>query len=92
MNTEKLSNLAMNDNGFIFDPESGYSYTANETGIFILKRMADGMQRQEIFEQLSEVYDVSEDNFNSDYAHYLLMLEALDLISLKGDTLESGSE
>ena len=22
MNTEKLSNLAMNDNGFIFDPES----------------------------------------------------------------------
>jgi hypothetical protein len=73
MNTEKLSNLAMNDNGFIFDPESGYSYTANETGIFILKRMAEGMQRQEIFEELSEVYEVSEDNFNSDYAHYHLI-------------------
>lgn len=82
MNTEKLSNLAMNDNGFIFDPESGYSYTANETGMFILKRMAEGMQRQDIFKELSEVYGVSEDNFNSDFDHYMLMLEALDMIKL----------
>ena len=82
MNTDKLSNLAMNDNGFIFDPESGYSYTANETGMFILKRMAEGMLRQDIFKELSEVYDVSEDNFNSDFDHYMLMLEALDMIKL----------
>ena len=92
MNTEKLSNLAMNDNGFIFDPESGYSYTANETGIFILKRMAAGMQQQEIFEELSEQYEVSEDNFNSDFNHYMLMLDALDLIEFEGGTLESRSE
>ncbi len=92
MNTEKLSNLAMNDNGFIFDPESGYSYTANETGIFILKRMAAGMKQQEIFEQLSEVYEVSEDNFNSDFSHYMLMLEALGLVAFEGGSLESGSE
>ena len=26
MNVNKLQNLAMNDNGFIFDPNTGYSY------------------------------------------------------------------
>lgn len=80
MNSDKLKNLAMNDNGFIFDPESGYSYTSNETGLFILKQLAAGLDRKEIFKALSEQYEVSEDNFNSDYDHYMLMLEALDMV------------
>lgn len=80
MNSDKLKNLAMNDNGFIFDPESGYSYTSNETGLFILKQLVAGLERKDIFKALSEVYEVSEDNFNSDYDHYLLMLEALDMV------------
>ena len=29
MNTDKMKNLAVNDNGFVFDPSSGYSYSVN---------------------------------------------------------------
>jgi len=27
-----------------------------------------------------DMYEVSEDNFNSDFEHYMLMLESLDMI------------
>lgn len=80
MDSSKLQNLAMNDNGFIFDPNTGYSYTSNETGLYILKLMSMGKTKAEIRAEIMAEYDVSEDNFNSDYEHYLLMLEALSLV------------
>lgn len=81
MNASKLQNLAMNDNGFIFDPSSGYSYTTNETGIFILRQLALGESKESICKSLCETYDCTEDHFNNDYAHFMLMLEALDLVN-----------
>jgi hypothetical protein len=80
MDSSKLQNLAMNDNGFIFDPNTGYSYTSNETGLYILKLMSMGKTKAEIRTAIMAEYDVSEDNFDSDYEHYLLMLEALNLV------------
>ncbi|HOA28704.1 MAG: PqqD family protein [Candidatus Cloacimonetes bacterium] len=80
MDFSKLANLAMNDNGFVFDPNSGYSYTSNETGIYIMKLLAAGKNKDEIREQIMAEYEVNEDSFASDYEHYMLMLEALGLV------------
>ncbi|MCK9334032.1 MAG: PqqD family protein [Candidatus Cloacimonetes bacterium] len=80
METSLLQNLAMNDNGFIFDPISGYSYTSNETGLIILKLLASGLDKAEIRAQIMDEYEVSADNFDSDFEHYLLMLDALNLV------------
>ena len=80
MDSSKLQNLAMNDNGFIFDPNTGYSYTSNETGLYILKLMSMGKTKAEIRAEIMAEYDVSEDNFDSDYEHYLLMLDAVSLV------------
>lgn len=80
MDYSKLQNLAMNDNGFIFDPSSGYSYTSNETGLYIMKLLAQGKDKDAICEQLMAEYEVSTDNFSSDFEHYMLMLEALALV------------
>jgi len=83
MKAEKLQNLAMNDNGFIFDPNTGYSYTTNETGMFIMRRIAQGETREQIMNELCEEYDCSADHFNSDFDHFMLMLDALDLIDFE---------
>ena len=80
MNIENLKQLAMNDNGFIFDPSSGYSYTTNETGLAILKMLAAGMSKEEIRSSILEAYEVNSDNFDSDFDHYTLMLEAFSLV------------
>jgi hypothetical protein len=80
MNFSNLQNLAMNDNGFIFDPNTGYSYTSNETGILILKLLAEGKEKEAIKARLIAEYEVNEDNFESDFEHFMLMLEALALV------------
>ena len=82
MNTDKMKNLAVNDNGFVFDPSSGYSYSVNPTGLLLIKLLSQGMNKEDIYETVCAEYDVSSDNIASDYEHYLLMLEALDLVEL----------
>ncbi len=80
MNTDQLMTLAVNKNGFIFDPENGISYTVNETGLFILQQMQKGRNDQEIIAALDEEYDVASDQARSDLEHYKAMLKALHLV------------
>lgn len=72
--------LAVNKNGFIFDPENGVSYTVNETGLFILQKMQDGLQNGEIISALCSEFDVEKDQARSDYEHFWAMLKALSLV------------
>lgn len=74
--------LAMNDNGFIFDPSSGYSYSANELGIYILRLLNEGQSKEAIIAAIATEYEVTPDNISSDIDHYFLMLESLDLLEL----------
>lgn len=85
MNIEHIRNLAMSDNGFIFDQTTGYSYNTNELGFFILKLLHDGLSRQEIAQRVFAEYEVSEDHFYHDFDHYLMQLEALNLIDEDND-------
>lgn len=80
MNVENLKQLAMNDNGFIFDPSSGYSYTTNPTGLAILKMLAAGREKEEVRAAIQKEYEVEADNFDSDFDHFILMLEAFNLV------------
>lgn len=82
MNSENLAQLAMNDNGFIFDPSSGYSYTSNETGLLVLKALQQGRSEDEIILEMVELYEVSQDQVRSDLDHYYRMLEALKLVKI----------
>ncbi len=80
VNTDQLMTLAVNKNGFIFDPENGISYTVNETGLFILQQMQKGQQEQEIIASLCEEYEVLPDQVRSDLEHYCAMLKSLNLV------------
>ena len=40
---EKLPNLAINHDGFVFDPSTGDSYVMNPTGLAILQGLQDGI-------------------------------------------------
>jgi len=83
MNTDQLMTLAVNKNGFIFDPENGISYTVNETGLFVLQKLQQGMQQDEIIKELCDEYNVSSEQGRSDLEHFMAMLEALDLVNGK---------
>ncbi len=80
VNTSQLTTLAVNKNGFIFDPENGISYTVNETGLFILQKMQNGLPSTEIIEAVCGEFDVENDQARSDYEHFVAMLKALSLV------------
>ena len=44
-----LQQLAISDDGFIFDPTSGQSFTVSDTGLFILKGLKQGNRTSEQF-------------------------------------------
>jgi hypothetical protein len=80
MDTKHIKNLAMSDNGFIFDQTTGYSYNTNELGFYILKLLHDGLSKQEIIQKILTEYEVSEDHVNHDFDYYLMQMAALKLI------------
>mgnify|MGYP000875690300 CR=1 FL=1 len=80
MNTDQLMTLAVNKNGFIFDPENGISYTVNDTGLFILNQMQKGLEQDAILQLLVDEYDVNIEHARSDMEHYMGMLKALRLV------------
>lgn len=80
MNVEYLNNLAMSENGFIFDPKVGYSYNTNETGFFILKLFQQGLSREDIIARVLDEYETSQDHFERDFDHFVMQLRSLGLV------------
>jgi len=52
-----LRALALSDTGFIFDPRTGHSYTANATGLAVLAAMKQGLAPDAIVAQLRTQFD-----------------------------------
>ena len=80
MRSEKVSNLAISDNGFVFDPTTGYSYNTNEMGFFLLKMIEEGFEREDIIQRIMDEYEVSRDNLERDMDFFLLQMKSLGLL------------
>lgn len=76
----KLERLAINDEGFIFDPETGNSYTVNKTGLFIIKLLKEGKNEEEIVKALTEEFEIGEDEAKRDLVDFLEQLRLYGLV------------
>ncbi len=66
----RLVKLAINDEGFVFDPGSGESYVVNPTGLFILKALKDDTKDDEIIKGLCAEFDVSDEDARTGIADF----------------------
>jgi hypothetical protein len=80
MKREKLTDLAINQSGFIFDPATGYSYNANDTAIHIINQLIEGIEVEDIVSQLTSEYEVLRDEALSDVEYFLRVLENYNLV------------
>ena len=78
MNT--LKNLAISDTGFIFDPYSGKTFTANEVGIRIILFLKNGGSLASIQSEIYQEYDISPDQLERDISDFLIQLKEQGLI------------
>ncbi|HON12454.1 MAG TPA: PqqD family protein [Chitinispirillaceae bacterium] len=80
MDIGKLHNLAISSTGFIFDPVTGNSYNANETGVYIIDRLKAGVDVRGIAMELSKEYDVDCDTAEQDILQLIETLRSHFLI------------
>ena len=78
---QKLSHLALNEEGFVFNPLTGDSFQASETGLYILKAIRDGANDSEMARRLAEEYDVTPEEALCDVTDFRSVLKSLGLVS-----------
>jgi len=79
----KLNRLAVSEEGFIFDPETGNSYTVNQTGLFILELLKEGKSQDEIVDALTKEFEVSPEEAQRDLIDFLEQLRLFGLLEEK---------
>ncbi|WP_299525796.1 PqqD family protein, partial [uncultured Lutibacter sp.] len=76
----KLNSLAISDNGFIFKPSTGESFTTNELGLIILSLLKEGKSADEIINEITEEFDVDAISAGRDLYEYLDFLKRENMI------------
>ncbi|NPB05095.1 MAG: PqqD family protein [Aquificae bacterium] len=77
---EKLRRLALNEEGFIFDPETGNSFVTNQTGLFIIKKLREGLSEEEVVKALLEEFEVDEETARRDFYDFVEQLRILGIL------------
>jgi hypothetical protein len=52
------ANIALSENGFVFNPSTGDSFTMNKTGKEVLQLIKEGKDIRQIADLMAEKYDV----------------------------------
>ena len=68
------SNLAISENGFLFFPSTGDSFTLNEIGSSIVGLLKSNKSKGEIIEAIVEEYDIDENSAERDVTDFITQL------------------
>ena len=73
-------NIAISDSGFIFNPDTGESFTANPMGLEILDQLKQGFEFEDIRKKVVDKYKSDMDTVEKDYFDFINMLEQYNLL------------
>lgn len=76
------SNIATSENGFIFNPTTGDSFTSNGIAAEILAYMKLAESEQEIKKRIIDKYEVEPSQLERDWDDYMLQLKEANLLDL----------
>lgn len=80
MDLNKIKNLALSETGFLFDPATGNTYTLNDSAVFILKSMKQGLKPVEIAGAMTAEFEVDTAQANEDVSDIVLQLTEAGLL------------
>lgn len=76
------ANIATSENGFIFNPATGDSFTSNTIAAEILTYMKAGESEAEIKQKILDRYEVEVCQLERDWDDYMLQLKKANLLDL----------
>jgi hypothetical protein len=74
------NNIAFSESGFIFNPNSGESFTLNPSGQELFGMICDGRSEEEIREHFLDHFEVEETIFEKDYEDFLHLLHTHQML------------
>jgi Coenzyme PQQ synthesis protein D (PqqD) len=75
-------NLAISENGFVFNPSTGDSFSVNEIGVFIINKIKEGKSKNEILEAIATEYNAEKTTIEKDFVEYLKNLSNHQLVEI----------
>lgn len=72
--------LAISENGFIFDPTTGESFSTNNEGVEIIQLLNQQKSDEDIKNYFLCTYEVDESAFERSYLDFISMLRYFNLI------------
>ncbi|MGK5091423.1 PqqD family protein [Deltaproteobacteria bacterium TL4] len=78
--SQRLQHLAINNEGFIFDPTTGESFTVNQTGIVGITGLKEGKSLSEIADQFADQFEVTADQAEKDLTDFVNLLRTYRLL------------
>ncbi len=78
-----FKDLAISENGLIFNPHNGESFKINQIGIEILKMMNKNTEYEEIINFLIKKYDEEKNTIEKDFYDFINCLSRYQLIDEK---------
>ncbi len=74
------SNVAISDSGFVFDANTGESYSLNPIGIEILNELKQSKITEDLFAYLNNKYEVAEFTLEQNLMDFLSQLKQYGII------------
>ena len=74
----RLTDLMLNDRGFVFDPNTGESYHLSPTGLACLRGLQQGATANDLVAQITSTWEVDAVTARCDLDAFLWDLKQLD--------------
>jgi len=79
-NSRRLHTLAISESGFIFDPNTGHTFTVNETGLEIIRLLKESKSLEDIVAAIAADYEAGNEHIYKDVVQFLGQLKNQRLI------------
>ncbi len=76
-----FENLALSENGFLFDSRTGNTYSLNATGTFLLRSLIDGRSPENLLKLITDDFDIADEVAERDIEQFLFRLKDLKIIN-----------
>ena len=74
------SNLAVSENGFVFDPKTGESFTVNEVGVEIINQLKKTSEIDEVMKNIEANYEVDHYTLEKSMNDFITMMQEFNLL------------
>jgi len=76
----RLKDLAVSESGFVFDPYTGATFSANDSGLVVLDGLRRGLSREAIRNSLGERFEIGEADLSRDLDEFVHVLREHGLL------------